>query len=85
MVEQRALVEELPTVASSLGSLTQPVEVVTGEWDLVVPPRASHALAREVRHATLTVIPRAGHFVARDAPGALADVIRRAVSAPPHA
>ncbi len=77
MIEQRSLVEELPTVATALGSLAVPVAVVSGEWDLVVPPRASATLARAVPGATLTLIPRAGHFVARDAPSSLVDVIRR--------
>jgi pimeloyl-ACP methyl ester carboxylesterase len=77
MIEQRALVDELPTVATILGSLAVPVDVVSGEWDLVVPPRASATLARAVPGATLTLIPRAGHFVARDAPSSLVDAIRR--------
>jgi pimeloyl-ACP methyl ester carboxylesterase len=76
MVEQRALTEELPTVGAALGGLSLPVAVVTGQWDLVVPPRAAETLARSIPGAELTVLARAGHFVARDDPVALAEVIR---------
>jgi pimeloyl-ACP methyl ester carboxylesterase len=77
MVEQRALTAELPAVAAALGGLTLPVAVVSGQWDLVVPPRAAVTLADSIPGAALTMLPRAGHFVARDDPEALADVIRR--------
>jgi pimeloyl-ACP methyl ester carboxylesterase len=77
MIEQRALMDELPTVTAALGSVKVPVEVVSGDWDLVVPPRASVALARAIPRSQLTMVPRAGHFVARDAPETLAAVIRR--------
>lgn len=76
MAEQRALTEELPTVGAALGGLSLPVAVVTGQWDLVVPPRAAETLARSIPGAELTILPRAGHFVARDDPVALAEVIR---------
>ncbi len=76
MIEQQALVDELPAVTDALGSLRLPVAVVCGEWDLVVPPRAAASLASAVPGARLTVVPRAGHFVARDDPGVLAAVIR---------
>lgn len=76
MVEQRALTEELPEVVGALGRLNLPVGVVSGQWDLVVPPRAAETLARDIPGAELTILPRAGHFVARDDPLALAAVIR---------
>jgi pimeloyl-ACP methyl ester carboxylesterase len=77
MIEQRALMDELPAVAAVLGSVGVPVEVVSGDWDLVVPPRAAVTLARSIPRSQLTMVPRAGHFVARDAPETLAAVIRR--------
>ena len=78
MTEQRALMDEMDHVVGSLGSVTVPVEVVAGHWDLGVPPRAAVTLARSIPGARLTLVPRAGHFVARDDPEALAVVIRRA-------
>ncbi|HUY66961.1 MAG TPA: alpha/beta hydrolase [Acidimicrobiales bacterium] len=77
MIEQRALVEELPSVTAALGRLELPVSVVQGQWDLVVPPRAGVSLSKAVRGAELVLLPRAGHFVSRDDPRSLADVIRR--------
>ena len=77
MVEQRALTAELPTVAAHLGDLDLPVSVVSGDWDIVVPPRAAESLARAVPGAELTYLPRAGHFAARDDPQGLAEIIRR--------
>lgn len=83
MVEQQALVDELPDVTEVLGSLDLPVAVVCGEWDMVVPPRAAASLAGAVPGAQLTVVPRAGHFLARDDPGALARVIRDTAASVP--
>jgi pimeloyl-ACP methyl ester carboxylesterase len=79
MIEQRAIEAELPAVIGALGALDLPVAVVSGTWDLVVPPRASVSLVRAVPGAELTLLPRTGHFVARDSPAALAEVIRRSV------
>lgn len=81
MIEQRALTAELPTVTAHLADLSLPVSVVSGEWDIVVPPRASASLARAVPGAELTCLPQAGHFAARDDPQGLADVIRRTARA----
>jgi pimeloyl-ACP methyl ester carboxylesterase len=81
MIEQRAIEAELPAVAEALGVLDLPVAVVSGTWDLVVPPRAAVSLVRAIPGAELTLLPRTGHFVARDSPVALADVVRRAVRA----
>ena len=82
MIEQQALTSELPTVASQLGRLTVPVAVVSGDWDVVVPPRAAVSLARAIPGAELTFLPRAGHFAARDDPQGLADVIAGAARGP---
>jgi len=77
MIEQQAIVEELPSVTAALGGLELPVEVVHGGWDLVVPLRAGKSLARAIPGAQLTIVPRAGHFVVRDDPDSLAEAIRR--------
>jgi len=81
VVEQRAIEDELPAVTAALGRLDLPVAVVSGTWDLVVPPRAAVSLVRAIPGAELTLLPRTGHFVARDSPEALAEVVRRAVRA----
>jgi pimeloyl-ACP methyl ester carboxylesterase len=79
MLEQRALVDELPAVTAALGGLDLPVAVVSGTWDLVVPPRAAVSLARAVPGAELHQLPRTGHYVARDSPQALVEVVRHSV------
>jgi 3-oxoadipate enol-lactonase len=79
MLEQRAIVDELPAVTAALGGLDLPVAVVSGTWDLVVPPRAAVSLARAVPGAELYLLPATGHFVARDSPQALVEVIRHSV------
>jgi pimeloyl-ACP methyl ester carboxylesterase len=78
MTEQRALTAEMGSISGALATLDLPVEVVAGDWDLVVPPGAAVTLARAIPDAELTLVPRAGHFLARDAPEELAGVIRRA-------
>jgi pimeloyl-ACP methyl ester carboxylesterase len=79
MIEQRALVAELPLVTAALRRLELPVAVVHGQWDFVVPARAAVSLAGAIPGSELTLLPRVGHFVVRDDPLALAEVIRRSV------
>lgn len=81
LIEQRALLDEMPEVTAALGRLDLPVSVVAGEWDAVVPPTAAVTLARAVRGSDLTLLPRAGHFVGRDDPQGLVEVIRRMAEA----
>lgn len=78
VTEQRSLMEELPSVAAELGSLTLPVHVVTGAWDVVVPPSAARTLAAAIPGAGLVLVPGVGHFLARDAPDRLVEVIEGA-------
>ncbi|MGO9029029.1 MAG: alpha/beta fold hydrolase [Acidimicrobiales bacterium] len=75
MVEQRALLAELPSVTACLGSLDVPVSVVVGEWDVVVPPASARSLAAAIPGAELVPIPGVGHFLARDATDRLTKVI----------
>jgi pimeloyl-ACP methyl ester carboxylesterase len=75
LVEQRALLAELPTVAASLGSVEVPVSVVVGGWDVVVPPGSAQSLAAAIPGAELIRIPGVGHFLARDATDRLVEVI----------
>ncbi|MGD0880455.1 MAG: alpha/beta hydrolase [Acidimicrobiales bacterium] len=77
LIEQRALVDELPEVDGVLGRIRVPTAVVVGTWDLVVRPAAARTLAGAIPGAELVEIERAGHFVARDAPERLADVVAR--------
>lgn len=77
VIEQRALMTELPAVGAALGRIAVPTAVVVGEWDVVVRPSAGRTLAAAIPGAELVAIARAGHFVARDAPEQLAAVVDR--------
>jgi pimeloyl-ACP methyl ester carboxylesterase len=44
-----------------LGTLAQPVLVITGAKDVVTPPANSRTLARAIPGAVLTLVPDAGH------------------------
>ena len=75
LVEQRALLAELPDVTAALGRVRVPTVVVAGEWDLVVRPSSGRTLAAAIDGAESIELARSGHFVARDAPVALAGLV----------
>lgn len=77
VAEQRSLVAEIDDVAAAVSAVTVPTAVVTGTWDVVVPPAASAALAAQVPGAELVTLAGVGHFPARDAPRALGRAIER--------
>jgi proline iminopeptidase len=54
-----------------------PVTIVQGEFDLVCPPAAAHALAKAIPHARLIMVPGAGHSAAE--PG-IARALQKAVT-----
>jgi pimeloyl-ACP methyl ester carboxylesterase len=75
--EQRALFAESDLLEEAISSITVPTEVVTGTWDLIVPPVASAAMAAGIRSAELVLVPGTGHFLTRDAPKVLARATKR--------
>ena len=77
VAEQRALLSEIRDVESALGELDLPVEVISGTWDMIVPPAASRAIASRVPGAVIELVPGIGHFVPRDAPRAVASAVER--------
>lgn len=76
-VEQRALVAELPAVASAAAEVACPTVVVVGTRDLVVPPRAGARLAAAVPGAECWLVAGAGHFLLEDAPRTVARAVAR--------
>lgn len=80
MVEQQALVTELPAVLGHLDAVRAPTVVVTGDHDRMVAAASPRALAASIPGAELRVIPGAGHFLPGAAPAALADAITTAAS-----
>jgi len=77
LVEQRSLLAEIGDVASAVSRVTVPTTVVTGTWDVVVPPAVAAALASQVPGAELVALAGVGHFPARDAPRGLGRAIER--------
>ena len=77
VAEQRALLREIESVESALGAIHAPTVVISGSWDLVVPPSVSESIAAAVADAELVEVARTGHFVPRDAPEVIAAAVRR--------
>src|SRR5207253_490027 len=63
VVEQRALVRDLPELERRLQRISAPTVIVSGAADRIVPTAAGHALARQIAGAELVLIPRAGHLL----------------------
>jgi pimeloyl-ACP methyl ester carboxylesterase len=75
VIEQRALVTEMPRITDSLGKVGVPAVVIAGTNDRLVRPRSQLALADALPHARLVRIGGVGHIVPREAPDKLAEVI----------
>jgi pimeloyl-ACP methyl ester carboxylesterase len=75
VVEQRALVRQLPELDRQLHRISAPTVVVSGAADHVVPAVAARALAAEIPGARLVVLPRAGHLLPQMHAAQLAEII----------
>jgi pimeloyl-ACP methyl ester carboxylesterase len=78
--EQRALVREIAAVESSLITVRAPTVVISGTWDLVVPPSVSASIAASIPGSELVSVARTGHFLPRDAPEVVATAVRNVES-----
>jgi pimeloyl-ACP methyl ester carboxylesterase len=76
VAEQRSLVREIGDVEASLPHVRVPTVVITGTWDVVVPPSVAASVATAVPGAELVTVARTGHFVPRDAPQVVARAVR---------
>ena len=63
LVEQRALIRDLPTLASRLPRIVAPTTIVIGSADRVVPPYSAKLLAGQIPHAQLVPLKGAGHLL----------------------
>jgi pimeloyl-ACP methyl ester carboxylesterase len=77
LVEQRALVSQLPVLDRRLNQISAPTVVVAGAADHVVPANAARALARQIPDAQLVLLPRAGHLLPQLHAARLAEIIAR--------
>jgi len=75
MIEERTLIEELPTITARLASTDVPAVVMLGELDRVVRPRSQEAMASQLPRSRLVRVARCGHLLPRDVPGLVADII----------
>jgi pimeloyl-ACP methyl ester carboxylesterase len=63
-----------------LGEVTLPVLAVTGELDVLTPPKFAEALADRIPGATARIVPGAGHLAMAERPGDVNDVLRTFVN-----
>jgi pimeloyl-ACP methyl ester carboxylesterase len=59
---RRSLAGVLAAESPDLARVTQPVQLVWGEQDRLVPALFARTLRRRLPHARLAVLPRCGHF-----------------------
>ena len=74
VIEQRAMVAELPALTARLAPALTPAVVVIGESDRLVRPQSQEALAGAIG-APVVRVPNVGHLVPQDAPQAVAAAI----------
>ncbi len=77
VTEQRTLLREIGSVEAALASVQAPTVVITGSWDVVVPPAVSAGIAAAIGGSELVTVARTGHFVPRDVPEVVASAVRR--------
>jgi pimeloyl-ACP methyl ester carboxylesterase len=76
VVEQRALVHELPSFESQLSSIRVPTAVLVGSADRVVPAASGTQLADRIPGATLEIVT-GGHLLPQLQAAAVASTVRR--------
>jgi pimeloyl-ACP methyl ester carboxylesterase len=75
VVEQRAMVDELPAINAHLADVRAPTVVLAGDRDHVVSMATARALESAIPAATLVVIHGVGHAQALEAPESVAAAI----------
>ena len=78
MVEQRALLDELPEIAARVDAIRAPAVVVVGDADRIVRPSSQEALADRLPQAEVVRVVHAGHMLLRERPDIVAATIIRA-------
>ncbi len=74
LIEQRALLRELPDIAAALSRITTPTVVITGSRDPLIPARTPIALLAAVSHAMACQLD-GGHDLQLRQPAEVAEVI----------
>jgi pimeloyl-ACP methyl ester carboxylesterase/drug/metabolite transporter (DMT)-like permease len=78
VVEQRALLDELPGLERELPGVAVPAVVLAGRRDRVVPPRAAEAVAAALGSSEMVWV-EAGHLLPFEAAATVAAAVRSAV------
>lgn len=78
VVEQRALIGQLPLLEQRLAEIAVPTVIVAGSDDHVVPRAAVRALTEQIPGATLRLLERAGHLLPFQNASALAEIVQSA-------
>jgi pimeloyl-ACP methyl ester carboxylesterase len=78
LVEQRAMLHELPVLEDKLDQIEAPTTVVVGTADTVVSPDAGRLLAAQIPDATLVEIEGARHSLPATHPQRISELIRAA-------
>lgn len=77
LVEQRALIEETPSIERRISSLRVPCAVIQGTADHIVSPQAARDLAGAIPGAELLSYKAAGHRLPFEQPEVIAAAVRR--------
>jgi pimeloyl-ACP methyl ester carboxylesterase len=77
LVEQRALLDETPTLQRGVSRLGVPTAVVHGTADHIVPLPAARMLAERIPGAELVWLKGQGHLVPFERPELIAPIVRR--------
>ncbi|HUN28947.1 MAG TPA: alpha/beta hydrolase, partial [Alphaproteobacteria bacterium] len=63
-----------------LAEVTLPVLAVTGERDVLTPPKFAQSLADRIPGASARIVPRAGHLAMAERPGEVNEALRAFVN-----
>lgn len=75
LVEQRALLRQLPALDSVLDRIDTPTIVLAGTRDKTIPARTPRLLSTRIAGAQLRIVPDVGHMLPLDAPAAVSRAI----------
>jgi pimeloyl-ACP methyl ester carboxylesterase len=74
LIEQRALIRDLPGIDRALARIGQPTAIISGQRDALIPPATPEELQRRIPQATSHRIP-GGHDLQVRQPDAVADLV----------
>lgn len=85
VIEQRALLRELPELEARLDQIAAPTTIVIGTADAIVPPRAGRLLAQQIPGARLVEVDHGHHVLTAEDPKRVAEAILAAAGVQPVA